>query len=93
LAFVALARGEAGLAASSADVALKLRQPYPEARLVHAEALAQLGRQADARRALERFIAEAPEHMAAERERARVLLRDSGGSPRIETIWNSPLGF
>jgi Flp pilus assembly protein TadD len=83
LAFVALARGEPTRAEASAKVALELRKPYPEARLVHAEALARLGRDADARRTLEQFLDEAPEHMAAERERVRALLRDSR-STRID---------
>ena len=42
MAFVALARGEWRAAVHAADAALALRTPYPEARLVRAEALARL---------------------------------------------------
>ena len=54
----------------AADAALALRTPYPEARLVRADALARLGREDEVRRELDRFLAEAPPALAAERARA-----------------------
>jgi cellulose synthase operon protein C len=89
LAFVALARGEAAPAAAAAELARRLRTPYPEARLVHAEALARLGREREARQAFERFVDEAPERMAAERARVQTWLRNGNSAERIDTIWNS----
>jgi len=69
-AFVALARGEWRAAVRAADAALALRPRYPEARLVRADALGRLGREDEVRRELDRFLAEAPPGMAAERARA-----------------------
>ena len=69
-AFVALARGDWDAAVSAADTALALRPRYPEARLVRADALSQLGRNAEMRRELDMFLAQAPPTMAAERARA-----------------------
>jgi regulator of sirC expression with transglutaminase-like and TPR domain len=70
-AYVALARGEWQAAVRAADAALALRPRYPEARLVRADALARLGREDEVRRELDRFLAEAPATMAAERARAQ----------------------
>jgi regulator of sirC expression with transglutaminase-like and TPR domain len=75
IAFVALARGERAGALRAADAALALRPRYPEARLVRADALSQLGREDQMRRELARFLAEAPPAMAAERARAERRLR------------------
>jgi len=74
-AFVALARDQPDAALRAADAALALRARYPEARLVRAEALSRLGRAAEMRRELDRFLAEAPPEMAAERARAERALR------------------
>jgi Tfp pilus assembly protein PilF len=74
-AFVALARDEREAALRDADAALQLRARYPEARLVRAEALSRLGRNVEMRRELDRFLAEAPPRMAAERARAERTLR------------------
>jgi tetratricopeptide (TPR) repeat protein len=75
MAFVALARGDREAAVRAADAALALRAQYPEARLVRADALSRLGRDAEMRRELERFLAQAPPAMAAERGRAERMLR------------------
>jgi tetratricopeptide (TPR) repeat protein len=75
VAYAALARDRLDVAAVAARDALALRSPYPEARLVLAEALARDGRSADARQELERFVAEAPPEMAAERAQAERFLR------------------
>ena len=80
LAFVALARDEPETAARAADEALALRRPYPEARLVRAEALLRGGHDAEARPELERFLGEAPARMASERARAQEILRGAPGS-------------
>ena len=74
-AFVALARGDREAALRAADAALALRAHYPEARLVRADALSRLGRDGEMRRELERFLAQAPPAMAAERGRAERTLR------------------
>ena len=58
------ARGDRETALRAADAALALRARYPEARLVRADALSRLGRDAEMRRELERFLAEAPPAMA-----------------------------
>ena len=75
MAYAALARGRFAAAAAAAGEALELRARYPEARLVRAEALARQGRDAEARGALERFLADAPPELAAERARAEAFLR------------------
>jgi len=54
-----------------------LRRRYPEARLVRAEVLSRLGRDVEMRRELDRFLAEAPPALAAERARAERMLRVS----------------
>ena len=60
-AFVALARDQArGRAARPPTPRSRCAPRYPEARLVRAEALARLGRDAEMRRELDRFLAEAP---------------------------------
>ena len=74
-AFVALARDEREAALQNADAALALRAHYPEARLVRAEALSRLGRDAEMRHELNVFLAQAPPRMAAERARAERTLR------------------
>jgi tetratricopeptide (TPR) repeat protein len=74
-AFVALAREQSTVALEAADAALALRPRYPEARLVRAEALARLGRDAEMRRELARFLDQAPPAMAAERAQADRALR------------------
>jgi regulator of sirC expression with transglutaminase-like and TPR domain len=75
IAFVALARDQPEAAVRAADAALALRPRYPEARLVRADALSRLGRDAEMRRELDRFLDEAPPSMAAERARAERTLR------------------
>jgi tetratricopeptide (TPR) repeat protein len=74
IAFVALARDQPDGALRAADEALALRGRYPEARLARAEALSRLGRDAEMRRELGRFLDEAPAAMAAERARATRML-------------------
>jgi tetratricopeptide (TPR) repeat protein len=75
VAYAALARERLDEAATAAVEALDLRSPYPEARLVLAEALARQGHTLDARRALEAFLREAPPEMSDERARAARFLR------------------
>jgi tetratricopeptide (TPR) repeat protein len=84
IAFVALARDQPEPALRAADAALALRPRYPEARLVRAEALSRLGRDADMRRELDRFLQDAPPSMAAERARAERTLRARSRSIEIE---------
>ncbi len=79
MAFVALGQGQAETAVRDADDALTLRAHYPEARLVRAEALLQLGNAGEARRELRRFLDEAPPTMVAERAHAAETLT---GVPR-----------
>ena len=76
-AYVALARGQNDAALYAADAALALRRRYPEARLVRAEVLSRLGRDVEMRRELDRFLAEAPPALAAERARAERMLHVS----------------
>ena len=76
IAFVALRRAQVPAALRAADAALALRAAYPEARLVRAEALLRLRRPGEARRELERFLADAPDTMRADRARVRALLDD-----------------
>jgi len=76
LAFVALERGDPAAAVRAADDALVLREHYPEARLVRAEALVRLARAEEARRELRRFLDEAPPTMVAERSRALQFLTE-----------------
>jgi tetratricopeptide (TPR) repeat protein len=75
VAYAALARERFDAAAAAAGQALALRAPYPEARLVLAEALARDGQQAEARKAVEAFLREAPAEMADERSRAEAFLK------------------
>src|SRR5262249_11266604 len=75
IAYVALAQDQPESALHAADAARALRPRYPEARLVRAEALSRLGRDAEMRRELGRFLDEAPPAMAAERARAERTLR------------------
>jgi tetratricopeptide (TPR) repeat protein len=75
VAYAALARDRLREALDAAGEALALRSPYPEARLLRAEALARDGRALDARRELEAFLREAPAEMAGERARAERFLR------------------
>jgi tetratricopeptide (TPR) repeat protein len=77
VAYAALARDRLDDAAAAARDALALRAPYPEARLVLAEALARGGRLAEARQEVDRFLAEAPPEMTNERVRAEEFLRAS----------------
>ncbi len=75
IAYVALRRGEAQVAARSAEDALALRPGFPEARLLRAQALLRLARSAEAAQELRRFLDEAPPDLAAERARAEATLR------------------
>ena len=74
-AYLALRQGNAAAAARSARRALELRDSYPAARLVLAEALLGLGRLDDARSQMQAFLAESGDgDMAAERQRVSTFL-------------------
>ena len=72
--YVALQRNQLDLAIAASTRALKLRRPYPEARMILAEALYRAGRSDDGRRELQEFLKEAPSGMQAERQRAQQFL-------------------
>jgi tetratricopeptide (TPR) repeat protein len=74
-AVVALDRGQNDLAVAAARRALKLRSPFPEARMFLAEALYRAGQSDAGREELKRFLAEAPSGMTEERRRAEEFLR------------------
>lgn len=78
VAYAALSRDRFDAAATAAGEALSLRAPYPEARLVLAEALARDGHASEARKAVEAFLREAPAEMAEERSRAEIFLKGPG---------------
>ena len=75
-AIVSLTRGQVELAVAAAKRAIQLRHPgkYPQARMVLAEALYQIGRTDEGRRELKNFLQEAPSGMAMERAKAEEFL-------------------
>jgi tetratricopeptide (TPR) repeat protein len=73
-AYVSLQRNQMDLAIAAAARALKLRHPYPEARMILAEALYRAGRADEGRRQLQEFLKEAPSGMQLERQRAQQFL-------------------
>lgn len=70
-AFVELGRERPAVAVAAAKHALELRMPYPQARLLLAEAQYRAGDAAAGRAALRLFVDEAPPEMAAEKARAQ----------------------
>jgi len=78
-AFVELGRERPAAAVTAARHALELRLPYPQARLLLAEAQYRAGDAAAGRATLQRFVDEAPPEMAAEKARAERAI--SGAAP------------
>jgi Tfp pilus assembly protein PilF len=72
--FLALRMGDPRAAVEYLDRALRLRPKYPQARMIRAEALFQMGQQDEGRRELERFIDQAPPSMREEVQRAQAFL-------------------
>lgn len=70
-AFVELGRERPAAAVAAATHALELRLPYPQARLLLAEAQYRVGDAAAGRATLQLFVDEAPPEMGAEKARAR----------------------
>lgn len=80
-AFVELGRERPAAAVTAARHALELRVPYPQARLLLAEAQYRAGDAAAGRATLQRFVDEAPPEMAAEKARAQAVME--GGTPGL----------
>jgi predicted Zn-dependent protease len=80
-AFAALRLERHREAAAAARRALGMRENYPEARLVLAEALLRTGELRDGRDQLARFMKEAPPGMEAERQLAESYLRGEATEP------------
>jgi Flp pilus assembly protein TadD len=72
--FVALERGQLEMAVAACRRALKLRRPYPEARMILAEALYRAGAKDEGRQELKNFLQEAPSGMVQERQQAEQFL-------------------
>jgi len=79
-AFVELGRDQPAAAMTAARRALELRLPYPQARLLLAEAQYRAGDAVAGRATLQRFIDEAPPEMAAEKAQAERAQRSMGGA-------------
>src|SRR3569623_2090796 len=80
-AFVELGRERPAAAVTAARHALELRVPYPQARLLLAEAQYRAGDAAAGRATLQRFVDEAPPEKAAEKARAQAVME--GGTPGL----------
>jgi protein O-GlcNAc transferase len=73
-AYVSLKRGQLGDSITAARLALRLRQPYPWARMILAEALILAGQADEGRREIKIFLDEAPASMERERREAEKFL-------------------
>jgi tetratricopeptide (TPR) repeat protein len=73
-AYVCYERGLYAEAVAAARRALRLRKPYPHARMILAQALFMMGQQDEGRRELRNFLQEAPPSMEMERREAEKFL-------------------